>query len=192
MAEAKGKSSMIFYHEWLRTYEELNDEEFGQLVRAVLMADESGTETAFKDRSLRMAYKQMLATANTNRAKYEAACRIKSERAKEREASRRLQKSADMCRKTTDTVTDTDTVTVTESVVVYDTDTEVPELGTVEKYFNDNNYNSNPKLFFQYNAARSWQKVKEGHKWQELADLWEANEKPKKKGGDPGDIGFDW
>lgn len=194
MAEAKGKSSMIFYHEWLRTYEELNDEEFGQLIRAVLKADEFGTETTFKDRGLRMAYKQIVSAAKANREKYEAACRRKSEYAKKREESKRLQRSADMCRERTDNEYDTDTDTEydTESVVVSDTVIDVPLLGTVKDYFHNNNYKSDPNLFFQYNAARFWDRLKKGETWQHLAERWEANEKPVKKGGDPNDLEFGW
>lgn len=79
MAEAKGKSSTIFYHEWLDLLEDFSDEEAGQLLKAVLLFDSTGTKTQFKDRGMKTAFKQMIATTSRNRERYESACQKKAE-----------------------------------------------------------------------------------------------------------------
>lgn len=194
MAEPKGKNTILVQLDWLDDYAELTDEQFGQLMRAYLKYGKTREVTKFSSALMRLAFNQIKRFAEYTLNKYEELCRRRAEWGKkgaQKKAQASISKHKPADESYIDIDNDNEIDIDNEVVVVVDNDNEVPDLGTVEKYFNDNNYNSNPKLFFQYNAARSWQKVKEGHKWQELADLWEANEKPK-KGGDPGDIGFDW
>lgn len=195
MAEPKGKNTILVQLDWLDDYAELTDEQFGQLMRAYLKYGKTREATKFSSALMRLAFNQIKRFAEYTLNKYEELCRRRAEYGKKggyAKAKASISKHKLASDGYIDIDNDNDIDIDSDVVVVVDNDNEVPELGTVEKYFNDNNYNSNAKLFFQYNAARSWQKVKEGHKWQQLADLWEQNEKPKKKGGDPGDIGFDW
>lgn len=198
MAEAKGKKSMVIYHDWMDIFEDLTAEEVGQLMLALLRFDISGEETKFTDKALRITFKQLKATIKRDREAYTEKCEKNRERIRnywaqkntnENERKRTYSNRTD---NDSDNDIDIDNDSDSGSDSDSDNDIDVPLLGNVKDYFHNNNYKSDPVLFFQFNAARYWDRLKKGMTWQQLAERWEANEKPKKKGGDPGDIGFDW
>lgn len=191
MAEAKGKNTMLVQLDWLEDYAELTDEQFGQLMRAYLKFGKTREATKFGSALMRLAFNQMKRFAEYTITKYEELCKRRAEYGR-RGAQKKAEASISKHKPTDESYIDieNDIENEIDNVVVVDTEIDVPMLGTVKDYFHNNNYSSDPYAFFQYNAARRWQKIYEGRRWQDLADLWEANE--KKKGGDPGDIGFSW
>lgn len=194
MAEAKGKRSMVIYHDWMDIFEDLSPEEVGQLMLALLRYDADGTETKFDDKVLRITFKQLKATVKRDREAYNEKCEKNRKRIKDYWAQKNTNenKRKPTYSNSSDNDSDSDIDIDNDSDSGSDSDNDAPDIGAVKDYFHNNNYNSDPKLFFQYNAARSWDQLSKGKTWQQLADSWEANEKPKPKGGDPGDIGFDW
>lgn len=193
MAEPKGKNTILVQLDWLDDYAELTDEQFGQLMRAYLKYGKTREATKFSSALMRLAFNQIKRFAEYTLNKYEELCRRRAEWGK-KGAQKKAQASISQHKPADESYIDIDNENEididNEVVVVVDNDNEVPALGTVKKYFNDNNYDSDPKLFYQYNSARNWQKIKDGVNWKTLADLWESRE--EKKGGDPNDLEFGW
>ena len=204
MADAKGKNSIVAQFSWLEDYSELSDEQFGQLMRAYLKYGKTKEPTKFSSALMRLAFNQLRRFADYTTSKYDELCKRRAEYGKKRgqgtkqeEAKASISKHKQAKASISDHYDndiDNDIDNDNEVVVVNnnDNDIDVPLLGTVKDYFHNNNYHSDPVLFFQYNAARSWNGLKGSTTWQNLADLWESREKEKTRGGDPGDIGFDW
>lgn len=129
------KNSMIFYYDWQNLFEELDDSEIGQLVMAALRYDQSGEDTDFEDKGMRVAFKAMKNSIKVSNEKYQKSCE-KKRQAMERRWKNNIKDNSDLYtsidnyRKPSDTdtvtvtVTDTDTDTVTDTVTVTDTDTE--------------------------------------------------------------------
>lgn len=193
MAEAKGKNTMLVQLDWLEDYAELTDEQFGQLMRAYLKFGKTREATKFGSALMRLAFNQMKRFAEYTITKYEELCKRRAEYGrkgaqKKAEASTSKHKPTDESYIDIDNEYDNDI----DNVVVVDNDivVDVPLLGTVKDYFTTHNYRSDANRFFQYNVSKKWKKLNEGVTWQELADQWESVE--RKKGGDPGDIGFSW
>ena len=194
MAEAKGKKSMIIYHEWLETFEDLSDEEFGKLLRAALKLDATGEATQFTDRALNMALKQIIAVAKENHRAYEEKCEKNRERAIKRWNANAYGRIPKMPTHTNDADTDTDTDTDTESDIYIK-----PKIDDIRLFFKKNNYHSNPDKFEAYYAARGW-KDKNGTpivQWDKAAKSWELGEqmrqqKPKNRFNDFQQRDYDW
>ena len=120
-----GKNSMIFYYDWQNLFEELTDAEIGQLVMAALKYDQTGEDTKFKDKGMRVAFKAIKNSIKVSNEKYHIACekkRLAMERRwnKNKKEDSDVYKSIDNYRENSDTDTDTETHTDT----VTDTDTE--------------------------------------------------------------------
>ena len=119
------KNSMIFFYDWKSLFEELSDAEIGKLVMAALKYDQSGEDTKFSDKGMRVAFKAIKNSINVSNEKYQAACEKKRkamERRWQHNKNSNLYNSIDNYKQSSDTDTDTDTVTVTDTVT--DTDTE--------------------------------------------------------------------
>ena len=66
--------SMIYLFEWDDMCEDLTDEEFGKLIRAVSKYAQAGKKSAFSDRMLRSNFKTMTKAVDRFAKKYEAKC----------------------------------------------------------------------------------------------------------------------
>ena len=89
MAKTTIKNSTLFYHDWLKAFEKMADEDVGKITKALLLLDSEGVRTTFDDNPiLDIVYSQFASTVERNREKYEEACARKSEAAKKREAQK--------------------------------------------------------------------------------------------------------
>ena len=89
MANTTIKNSTLFYHDWLKAFEKMTDEDVGKITKALLLLDSQGIRTPFDDNMiLDIIYSQFAAVVERNRARYEEACERKSEAAKRREAQK--------------------------------------------------------------------------------------------------------
>lgn len=196
MAEAKGKKSMVIYHDWIELFEDFNDEEVGQLLLALLRFDIDGTESKFSDKAMRITYKQLKATVKRDRETYTEKCEKNRERINNYWSRRntKVNERIPTYSNRTDSDSDSDNDNDSDNDSGSGSDIYIqPTLQQITDYFHNNNYNSDPKAFYNYNTAKGW--MMGGSRvadWKRLADRWEAKEPAKKKGGDPGDIGFDW
>lgn len=119
------KNSMIFFYDWQNLFEELTDAEVGQLVKAALKYDQTGDDTKFQDKGMRVAFKAMKNSIKVSNEKYQTACDKKREAMERRwKKNRDVYTSIDIYKQSSDTDTDTVTHTVTDTVTVTDTDTE--------------------------------------------------------------------
>ena len=76
------KDSFIAYLEWLENCEELTDEEFGQLMRAVFKYAKNGLIPTFSDRGMSLAWKPIRQALDRTSDKYEEKCKRNSENGK--------------------------------------------------------------------------------------------------------------
>jgi len=76
------KDSMIYLFEWDEMCEDLTDEEYGQLIRAVSKYAQTGEKTTFKDRMLRSNFKTMIKATDRFSAKYAEKCEKNRENGK--------------------------------------------------------------------------------------------------------------
>ena len=51
--------SMVFFFDWLDLFEELDDAEIGQIIKAIAVYAQTGEEPEFADRSIRIVFKSM-------------------------------------------------------------------------------------------------------------------------------------
>lgn len=117
------KNSMIFFYDWQNLFEELTDAEVGQLVKAALKYDQTGADTKFQDKGMRVAFKAMKNSIKVSNEKYQTACDKKREAMERRwKKNRDVYTSIDIYKQSSDTDTDTDTHTVTDTVTVTDTE----------------------------------------------------------------------
>lgn len=80
---ATEKNSTIIYHEWVFKYEdELTDEEFGLMFKAIAHYGQDGTEPVFADRGLRLIWNDIKREIDKNRATWEHTCEVKRENGK--------------------------------------------------------------------------------------------------------------
>lgn len=111
------KNSMIFFYDWQNLFEELTDAEVGQLVKAALKYDQTGDDTKFQDKGMRVAFKAMKNSIKVSNEKYQTACDKKREAMERRwKKNRDVYTSIDIYKQSSDTDTVTHTVTETETV----------------------------------------------------------------------------
>ena len=73
------KSGMLLFFDDLQSFSDLTDQEYGQLIRAAMKYELSGTLPTFSDRALKIAFNQIKIRNDLNRAKYEAISKARSE-----------------------------------------------------------------------------------------------------------------
>lgn len=89
MAKTTIKNSTLFYHDWLKAFQKMSDEDVGKITKALLLLDSEGVEASFEDNPiLDIIYSQFSSTVKRNREKYDESCQRKSESAKRREAQK--------------------------------------------------------------------------------------------------------
>ena len=89
MAKTTIKNSTLFYHDWLKAFQKMSDEDVGKITKALLLLDSEGVDTTFEDNPiLDIIYSQFSTTVERNREKYDESCQRKSEAAKRREAQK--------------------------------------------------------------------------------------------------------
>ena len=59
MSKNNDNKSMVFFFDWLDLFEELDDAEIGQIVKAIAVYAQTGEEPEFADRSIRIVFKSM-------------------------------------------------------------------------------------------------------------------------------------
>ena len=115
MAKTTIKNSTLFYHDWLKAFSKMSDEDVGKICKALLLLDSEGVSTSFEDNAiLDIVFSQFAATVERNREKYEKSCERKSEAAKRREAQKAQlcttdHNCDDRIRKDSDSDSDSDT-----------------------------------------------------------------------------------
>ena len=115
MARTTIKNSTLFYHDWLRAFEKMSDEDVGKITKALLLLDSEGVRTTFEDNPiLDIIFSQFSSTVERNREKYDESCQKRSDAAKKREAqkittSTILHNCDDRIRKDSDSDSDSDT-----------------------------------------------------------------------------------
>lgn len=96
MAKTTIKNSTLFYHDWLKTFQKMSDEDVGKICKALLLLDAEDIRTSFEECSiLDIVFTQLSATVERNREKYNESCERKSEAAKKREAQKAQQTTTD-------------------------------------------------------------------------------------------------
>ena len=89
MAKTTIKNSTLFYHDWLKAFQKMSDEDVGKITKALLLLDSEGVDTTFEDNPiLDIIYSQFSTTVERNREKYDESCQRKSKAAKRREAQK--------------------------------------------------------------------------------------------------------
>ena len=89
MARTTIKNSTLFYHDWLRAFEKMSDEDVGKITKALLLLDSEGVRTTFEDNPiLDIIFSQFSSTVERNREKYDESCQKRSDAAKKREAQK--------------------------------------------------------------------------------------------------------
>ena len=76
------KDSMIYLFEWDEMCEDLTDEEYGKLIRAVSKYAQTGEKSTFPDRMLRSNFKTMIKATDRFSAKYKEICEKNRENGK--------------------------------------------------------------------------------------------------------------
>lgn len=76
------KDSMIYLFEWEDICEDLTDEEFGQMIRAVSKYAQTGEKSAFNDRMMKSTFKTIIKAVDRFADKYEAQCERNRENGK--------------------------------------------------------------------------------------------------------------
>lgn len=74
MKQAKGKTSTIFYHDWLTVFEKMERAEVGDMVIALLKFDATGETPVFKDRMMDIIFADLSRFVKSNREAYEQTC----------------------------------------------------------------------------------------------------------------------
>ena len=68
------RDSFIAYFEWMDNCEDLSDEEFGQLMRAVFKYAENGEKPTFSDRTMKACWKPIAQSVKRTQQAYENKC----------------------------------------------------------------------------------------------------------------------
>ncbi len=68
------KKSFVLYYDLDEVFAELEDEEAGQLIKAVFAFEVRGEVTDFDDRMMRTSYKRITESLLRNREKYDKMC----------------------------------------------------------------------------------------------------------------------
>lgn len=76
------KDSFIAYDEWYENTEDLTDEEFGILMRAVFKYKITGEKPTFSDRGMRLSWKPIMQSLDRTMKAYEAQCERNRENGK--------------------------------------------------------------------------------------------------------------
>ena len=85
MAKTTIKNSTVFYHDWLKMFNKMTDEDVGKICKALLLLDSEGIRTSFDDSLLLdVIFTKLSSTVERNRHKYEETCANRSEAAKRR------------------------------------------------------------------------------------------------------------
>lgn len=75
------KKSFLVYFDWKTPLWELNNEELGELFRAMFLYAEKGELIEFEHRSLKLVFGFIKSAIDRDRAAYEERCRINAENA---------------------------------------------------------------------------------------------------------------
>lgn len=78
------KKSFVLYYDLDEVFAELEDEEVGQLIKAVFAFEVRGEVTEFNDRMMQSTYKRITDSLVRNKIKYEQMSIKRSEAAKKR------------------------------------------------------------------------------------------------------------
>lgn len=78
------KKTMMLFYDWLELFEELDDAEVGNLIRAIIKYDLTGEEPNYEDRSMRVVFKAMKNATDLSNNKYEAVGNARREAASKR------------------------------------------------------------------------------------------------------------
>lgn len=76
------KDSFIVYDEWAENCEDLSDQEFGQLMRAVFKYKQTGENPAFSDRTMRACWKPIKQAFDRTTSAYDERCKRNQENGK--------------------------------------------------------------------------------------------------------------
>ena len=191
---------IIIRPEWYESFKELTKAEVGELVMAAFDYRIGGRLPEFTDRALRMTFLRWKAELDADQQKYQdivekrrQAGKLGGRPKKETEKAKKpngLQETLIEEREIDKNRLDKNRLEREGTL-----STDAPALEDIRFYFTQMGFASDPDAFEAYYSARDWtvngQKVTE---WEKLAKSWELREKKyeTKKGGDPGDIGFDW
>ena len=78
------KKTMMLFYDWLELFEELDDAEVGNLIRAIIKYDLTGEEPNYEDRSMRVVFKAMKNATDLSNDKYDAVGNARREAASKR------------------------------------------------------------------------------------------------------------
>ena len=128
------KNSFVAYTDWSDYFEDLTDEELGQLTKALFLYASEGEEPSFTG-AQRVIFRMMKNCLDRDAEKWQETCRKRSEsgtkggrppKAKKANGFFAFSEKAKKADTVTDTVTDTesDTVTVTDTVTESESETE--------------------------------------------------------------------
>lgn len=183
----QNRKRMLFYFEWLESFEDLTGEEAGQLTLAVVRYAQNGFITEFSDRTLRMVFKMICKQIDRDNEAYAKKCEVNRENAKKggapkgntnaaktetTETSERLKKQPKQPDEDEDEDKDKDKDSLSER------DARArEEREAVVEYFREKGFTRDPNEFIDYNLGL-------GHtfdnpsQWQAWARTFESKKPP--------------
>ena len=195
------KNSMIFYYDWLDMFEDLDMDEIGRLTVAMLKYDSEGIEPDFSDdKALKVAWRQLRASADANRQRYEETCERNRENGKKggrppknpsgsEENPKNPLGFSGFLKKPTETqknpisdrlISDNCNTDILTNNNIYTL--SMPDYNDILKYFTKQGQSAEASKFEKYYRAKGWTSGGKPIKsWQKLADAWIANIRPPTK-----------
>ena len=198
------KKSFVLYADYDEHFEELTDEELGQLFRSIFTYVNTGAVPEM-ERTVRMAFSFIRKNLDRDKAKYEEICRKRKEAGSK--GGRPPKASADGENQTeakkpngfsenqteakkpdTDTVTVTETETVTETVIYNRGNSDEspkkktsrfipPTVEDVRAYCIERGNSISPEAFVDFYASKGWMVGKNKMKdWKAAIRTWEKGE----------------
>lgn len=196
----QNRKRMLFYFEWLESFEDLTDEEAGQLTLAVVRYAQNGFITEFSDRTLRMVFKMICKQIDRDNEAYAKKCEVNRENAKKggapkgntnaaktettetTETTERLKKQPKQPDEDEDEDKDKDKDSLSERDARAREEREAGGREAVCEYFKEQGFARDPIEFIDYNLGL-------GHtfddpvKWKAWARSWEKKKPSDTVGG---------
>ena len=178
------KVYLPFYYSWLEITEGMSDEDFGKLVRAILLFSQSGRETEFVNDTLRISYNFIVdiiiraqKKSETNRQNVNKRWAKRGNSKNENGNTTVMQPYYDRNTMVLPINTNKNINTNINSVSGAGAHTHTPTREEVEEYFKEMGYTF-AERFYCYYQSTNWEGVED---WKSRAALWKLDDDRKAK-----------
>lgn len=171
------KVYLPFYYSWLEITEGMSNEDFGKLVRAILLFSQNGTETKFDTPTLGIAYSFMVDVILRAQKKSVAGKKGMEKRWGKKNDSLSVNNIVNNTLITKNTNKNINTNTNSVSGAGAPTHTHTPTREEVEEYFKEQGYTF-AERFYCYYQSTAWEGVED---WKSRAALWKLDDDRKAK-----------